>query len=277
MFLNKREFHPIVEFVFFTSVVVLTFLSFNPIKLFISFTGACICLYGVKGSVKGLIKGIPIFIVISVINPLFSHRGATTLFYLPDGNPFTAESVCFGICAGGMLFSVLLWSVSLSEIITSEKVIYLCGKFLPNGSLVMSMTFSFVPRLIRAMKEIFSLQKIYCKGRFKAMLSSVLILLTWAFEGSLLSSDSMRARGFDTGKRTAYTLFRFMKRDALALLVISCITALLVFCIASGMEKTVFYPFFGMENDPVFYLLFTLLCIMPIFLFRRGKNGTVQN
>ena len=46
---------------------------------------------------------LPACLLMMVINPLFSHEGATMLFYLKDGNPVTLESILYGVG------SVLCW------------------------------------------------------------------------------------------------------------------------------------------------------------------------
>ena len=52
---------------------------------------------------------LPACLLMMVINPLFSHEGATMLFYQKDGNPVTLESILYGVGSGIMLACVVSW------------------------------------------------------------------------------------------------------------------------------------------------------------------------
>lgn len=50
-----------------------------------------------------LIGMLPVCLLTMVMNPLFSHAGATMLFYMRNGNPVTLESIVYGLASGLML------------------------------------------------------------------------------------------------------------------------------------------------------------------------------
>ena len=136
------RFHPVVQFVYFTSVIFFAMFIREPVFVGISlvFSLAYSVHLGEKRALKAVFWFIvPMFVLIAVINPLFNHAGVTIWFYLPDGNPFTMESLVYGIVSGGLFSCTMLWCICLRYIMTSDKVIYLFGRVAPKLSLLISM------------------------------------------------------------------------------------------------------------------------------------------
>ena len=71
------------------------------------------------------------------------------------------------------------------------------------------------------------------------------ILLTWAIENGIITADSMEARGYGTGKRTHFAVFRFDRIDVLVLLTIAACTLLTL----AGLPflSHSFYPYFSVS------------------------------
>ena len=70
---------------------------------------------------------LPVCLLAAAANPLFSHAGATMLFYLKDGNPVTLESIVYGLASGLMLAGVISWFSVFHEVMTSDKFMFLFG------------------------------------------------------------------------------------------------------------------------------------------------------
>ena len=88
-------YHPIILFVYFIAMILITMFTQHPVLLGISFVCAvsfCGMLTGLKKLLKSLAYSIPVLLVIAVTNPLFSHNGETVLFFLND-NPVTLEAI----------------------------------------------------------------------------------------------------------------------------------------------------------------------------------------
>ena len=49
---------------------------------------------------------VPLFLLVAVTNPLFSHNGVTPLFFL-NGNPVTLEALLYGVRSWRWLLSAL--------------------------------------------------------------------------------------------------------------------------------------------------------------------------
>ena len=230
----KSEFatyHPIINFMYFVLVLVCSMFFMHPLCLLISVT--CAFTYSVvlkgKKSVKfTLLYMLPMMIMAALLNPAFNHEGATVLTYLSSGNPLTLESITYGWAAATMLVAVLLWFTCYNVIMTSDKFIYLFGRIIPALSLILSMVLRFVPKFREQIKAISNAQR--CVGRdvsngsiiqrAKHGITILSIMVTWALENSIETADSMKARGYGLPGRTAFSIYRFDKRDKKALLVI---------------------------------------------------------
>jgi energy-coupling factor transport system permease protein len=171
---------------------------------------------------------LPLLVITALLNPLFNHEGGTILTYLPGGNPLTLESILYGIAASLMLITVIAWFSCFNEVMTSDKFVYLFGRIIPALSLILAMALRFVPRFRAQIKVISNAQK--CVGRdvssgnilrkMKHGIKILSILITWALENAIETADSMKCRGYGLPGRTAFSIFRFDRRDLYALLYI---------------------------------------------------------
>lgn len=236
--INKDTFaayHPAVNMLYFTAVIGFSMFFMHPVCLFLSFICAsvyAVYLNGKKALLVGLLFLLPILIFTVLVNPLFNHQGATILTYLPDGNPVTLESLVYGFAAAIMLINVVTWFSCFNTVMTSDKFGYLLGRIIPALSLILSMSLRLVPRFIRQIKVVSNAQKcigqdIACGSVFQRVKNGIRILsvmVTWTLENAIETADSMKSRGYGLPGRTAFSLFRFDRRDGLAAAyILSCI------------------------------------------------------
>ena len=67
-------------------------------------------------------------------------------------------------------------------------------------------------------------------------------LTSWALEGSIVTADSMRSRGYGSTRRTSFTIFRMTAADW-ALLAVMLLLLIVVFVAAAiGGTKAVYTP-----------------------------------
>ncbi|MBQ9605516.1 MAG: energy-coupling factor transporter transmembrane protein EcfT, partial [Firmicutes bacterium] len=247
------ELHPLVTFIYFAAAMLFAMLGFNPLCLTIALTGALVyfaAVRGIKALFKRILTVVPVFLLTALINPTFNHRGATIICYFHSGNPLTAESVFFGFAAGEMLAAVLLWFDCFNKTLTTDKIVYIFGKIVPGGSLLISMTLRFVPRLSAKFREIAQAQQsiggdIHSKNiikRVRSLAGAFSVLVSHMLEGSIRISDSMQARGCGTGKRTDYTIFRFAPNDGAVLFTVLLLAAFAGGCFALGFFAFDCYP-----------------------------------
>ena len=132
-------YHPLINFTYFVIVIGLSMFYMHPVFLALSLIGSVSYSIYLKGrkTVKVFLFGmLPVCLLAAAANPLFSHAGATMLFYLKDGNPVTLESIVYGLASGLMLAGVISWFSVFHEVMTSDKFMYLFGKVVPAFSLL---------------------------------------------------------------------------------------------------------------------------------------------
>ena len=274
------SYHPAVNFLYFGLVLLFAMCLMHPVCLGITLAAAVtyhMYLKGHKAVRFSLLFMLPVMLLAALVNPAFNHEGATILTYLPSGNPLTAESIWYGIAAAAMLAAVLSWFACYTEVMTSDKFVYLFGKIIPALSLVLSMTLRFVPRFkaqLDTVKEAqMSIGRDPSEGsvlqRLKKAVTVISIMITWALENAIETADSMRSRGYGLPGRTAFSIYRFDSRDKLAV-------CWLVFCgivlgagWAGGAFAWRYYPTVKGALGVLpfaFQLVYAALCFTPVFL-----------
>lgn len=275
------DFHPIVNFLFFISIIFFTFLSNNPIIQIISLLGCfsySIYLKGFKATKFNILYMGITFLLITLINPLVNHQGVTIITYLWDGNPLTLESILYGISSGLMLITVIIWFSCYNEIMSSDKFIYIFGRIIPASSLILSMVLRFVPLYKNQIIKIEQSQRVIGKGVSKATLKNKLInsfrifsiFITWALENSIETADSMKSRGYGLKGRTAFSIFKFSKRDFLCLLTILFIDIYLSYLFIIKAYRIVYYPMIKISRintkSTIGIIGFVLLSFLPLLI-----------
>ena len=272
--------HPVVNLIYFIAVLGFSMFFMHPVCLFISLVCAIFWAIILKSGKRKafLLFMLPVLLGTAVMNPLFNHAGVTTILYFPSGNPLTAEALIYGLCAGAMLASVLCWFTCFNEIMTGDKLIFLFGRLAPSLSLILSMTLRFVPRFIKQFSEVIKAQKGIgpnnsdenLKSRLKNALSVMSVMITWALESSIDTADSMKARGYGSGKRSSFSMFRFKNRDGILILVI-CALSVYIICgsLMGEMQFTCFpkivhsgYSIYGITV----FAAYAILCILPVVI-----------
>ncbi len=154
--------HPAVNFFFFAGSIGCAMFLTHPVFLGISLLAGAIY-HGYlrkKGASKGGILWLfPTALLVALINPLFSHQGATILTYFKNGNPLTLESIVYGGIMGTLFASVILWFGCYNAVMTSDKFLALFGRVIPKLSLVLSMALRFVPKFRAQLNRITEWQR----------------------------------------------------------------------------------------------------------------------
>lgn len=264
--------HPITAFVYFMLLLLVAMLTMNPVIITICYLASivfCGMLIGMRKLMSSLAYNFPLMLMIALTNPMFVHKGETILFFLND-NPVTKEAIIYGVFASMMIMSVFYLCRCYTEIMTSDKFIYLFGRVIPKLSLVLSMILAFIPKLKRKYREIDEAQKalgIYATQSYVDKLRSKIrvlsILLTNSLESSVDTADSMRARGYGLKGRTSYAIYRFTASD-FAYLVFSIVLGVsIVVLIMLGASKFYYYPTVTViKGTPTAYILYLSLVLL---------------
>ena len=280
-----ENLHPICILIYFVAVIGLTLACFHPVMLVVSLVGAfsfLLRLKGGKGAGQQFRFVIPLFLLVAVANPLINHRGVTLLgMFLNQW--ITLEAIAYGITAGLSLAALILWFGCYSEVMTSEKFLYLFGKIAPSSALLISMALQLVPKLNRQLTEIKESQEMLrpAKKNFAGKLGTAIrhtsTLVGWSLEGAVEQTDSMKARGYGLKRRTTFHLFHFDSRDFRFLCGVLMLSGVCVIARAFGHGHMEFYPRMDAvitgESGIVLYFLFGVLAFLPAIL--EGKEALV--
>lgn len=280
-----ENLHPICILIYFVAVIGLTLVCFHPVMLVVSLVGAfsfLLRLKGGKGARQQFRFVIPMFLLVAVANPLINHRGVT-LFGMFLNQWITLEAIAYGITAGLSLAALILWFGCYSEVMTSEKFLYLFGKIAPSSALLISMALQLVPKLNRQLTEIKESQEMLrpAKKNFAGKLGTAIrhtsTLVGWSLEGAVEQTDSMKARGYGLKRRTTFHLFHFDSRDFRFLCGVLMLSGVCVIARAFGHGHMEFYPRMDAvitgESGIVLYFLFGVLAFLPAIL--EGKEALV--
>lgn len=274
-------YHPIVNFIFFGFVIGFSMVFMHPVCLAVSLVSGfvySVMLKGRKAIRTNLLYMLPMLIITAVMNPAFNHEGITIFAYLPSGNPLTLESVVYGLAAAVMLISVICHFSCYNEVMTSDKFIYLFGRIIPSLSLILSMTLRFVPRFITQLKAVANAQRLIGRDmttgsilrRAKNGLTILSVLMTWSLENAIETADSMKSRGYGLPGRTAFSIFRFDRRDRAALVLI---LTLGLYVLSGGILGKMQFSYFPAVTAPAVsvygistFLAYFVLCTVPIIM-----------
>lgn len=273
-----RSYHPIINFLYFFFVFVGSMFFMHPICIMISFLSGLsysLTLRGIQSLKFYSLYVLPMAVFSIIIQVAFQHKGVTILMYFHNGNPFTLESILFAVASSMMIVSVIFWFSCYNEIITSDKLMFLFGKWIPSLSLIISMVLRFVPKLKEQIKEISKAQKYIghdiSKGtilqRIKNGTKIISILVTWALENGIETADSMKGRGYGLPNRTSFSIYCFDKRDKKALIFMIVLGLYVVIGVFCGRFYFRYYPYIkGVEFTPFsisVFLSYFLFCIWP--------------
>ena len=275
------KLHPIVNFLFFAFVLSLSMFVMNPVCLALSLVCAfvnAVYLNGIK-TVKLCLKFIlPMVLLVIIINPVFNHQGVTILTYFPWGNPLTLESIVYGTASAALLSSVVLWFSVFNSVITSDKLVYLFGRIIPSLSLVLSMSLRFVPKFSAQLKNVRNAQR--CIGRdisdgsvvnrIKNGIRIISIMLSWSMENAIETADSMKSRGFGLKGRTAYSIYKFDRRDLIVLIIVALLGVSVSVAVIAGVIDFYYFPLIKGNLTDIMsiatFFLYGILMLIPTIL-----------
>lgn len=247
------RFHPLVNFLYFALMIGFSMFFMHPVCLAISLLCAfiyAIYLNGKKAVRMGLLFMLPMLLFTALLNPLFNHQGMTILAYLPNGNPVTLESILYGIAAAVMLVTVISWFSCFNVVMTGDKIVYLFGRLIPSLALILAMALRLVPRFRVQIRVISNAQK--CIGRDVSSgnllqkarhgIKILSILVTWSLENAVETADSMKSRGYGLPGRTAFSIFRFDRRDGWAMLYLLICGGIILAGASIGVYQFRYFP-----------------------------------
>ncbi len=283
-------FHPLTNFIFFLGAICFSVVILHPFYILagcISAAAYYLVLKGIRG-IKLLLGLVPLFVFLSAINPLLNTDGETVLFLL-FGRPYTLEALYYGMAVAGMFVQMLLWFGCYSQVMTSDKFVSLFGRLIPALSLLLVMVLRMIPNLMRKARQLLGARSAIGKGAVKADplrkklnggMTVLSALTDWALEGSVVTADSMRARGYGAAKRTGFQIYRFSLQDGILLGVMAALAAAVLtggsFAAVYTPRLSAVTPGWGLGAYGIFLLLPTALQLQESLRWRIAMAGTTD-
>ena len=245
------KLHPAVNLLFFIGAICFGVLLQHPVYLLAGIFASGVYylfLNGRKG-IRTILLMIPLFVFVTLFNPIVNTRGTTVLFTYFD-RPYTLEALVYGVAVAATFVLMLLWFGCYGKVLTGDKFTCLFGNLAPSLSLLLVMVFRMIPNLLNKAKQITGVRNSIGKGTekssFKDKLNSGMtvigVLTSWALEGSITTSDSMRSRGYGTSKRTSFMIYRMTKTDWISIAVMFVLIFVVIFFAANGGMNVEFLP-----------------------------------
>lgn len=273
MLMNDRfsKLHPLFHTAFFVVVFVFVLSINDPFFSAISLASAL--LYGVRIRGKQILSSVKfsaiILVVVSLFNMLFAHYGEDILFTIGDTH-FTLEALFYGFNQGMVLSSVMLWFGAFSRVMDSERVVYIL-RFTPKIALLFSMVLGFIPRFTKKLEDIRDAQLglnggTQPKKKVKQAISNFSALVSYSLESSIITSDSMSARGYNP-KAVKPARFKLFASDLALILIVIALSIVIIVNKAMGNIVFVFDPEIYIESISALSLIaFSVLCFMPLII-----------
>lgn len=265
------KLHPLLHIVYFLMMFVFVLSINNPFFSAISLLSAL--LYGVKIRGKNILASLKLVVVmlfvVSAFNMLFAHYGEDALFTIRDTR-FTAEALFYGFNQGMVLGSVMLWFGAFSRVMDSERVCYLL-RFSPRIALLFSMILGFIPRFTKKLEDIRD-AKLGLNGgkppknKIRDALDNLSSLVSYSLEASIITADSMTARGYNP-RAVRAGRYKISASDISLLVLSIALCVLIIVEKARGNLLFIFDPFISSEAFSVIaFASFCVLSLLPLFI-----------
>ncbi len=282
--------HPAVNFIFFVGAIGGGMLLQHPAYLLAGVVCAGIYYWLLAGrkALRTMALLLPFVLLVALVNPLFNVYGSTPLLYIA-GRPYTLEALYYGMAVAGVFYVMLLWFGCYNTVMTSDKFTSLFGNLIPSVSLILVMVFRMVPSLLRKTRQIVGARRSIglgtdeaanTKEKLRGGMTVLSAMTSWALEGSIVTADSMRSRGYGTAKHQSFMIYRMTGRDWCLLALQAVLLGAVVLAGAAGQMNAVYTPAvsaaplsWGMAAYVLYLLIPTLLHIKEALQWHISRSG----
>jgi len=277
------KYNPLILMFYYAAVIITSMFTMNPVIAGLSLCGAYIFLLtsGCPSKKREHIFYIVILIVCTLINPVFSHNGRTVLFVVND-SPITLEAAVYGLVMSVSVLSVLIWFRTFVKIMTSDKLLYVFGALSPKLELILSVALRYIPMFVTQAEKIGNTQKAIGLYRKDSITDEIKggsrvfsVMVTWALENGIITAESMEARGYGTGRRTSFKIYRFRRSDILLAVIILVLFSVTAAALALGAHEFEYYPVISDIPDSFLALLsysaYSVLVFLPLII-EKGES-----
>ena len=272
------DLNPIVQFCYFILSSAVCMFSSSLVIALIALVGAVVnfLFLSRRLRIRSELGFFVFFVLMAFVNPFFVRNGTTVILVVND-RPITLEALVYGIFSACVIVAVIYMFRLFSSVMTSDKLLYVFGTAFPKLSLVLSGAIRYVSLLSERKKRVEDAHRAFGSyggygnmgffARIKGSLRVFSALVSWSLENSIITADSMSARGYGVGKRRQFSLFRFGAFDLAFSVVVAALGALAFTGEFLGIADIVYYPTLKMPTcdaiSVIWYVSYALLVLMP--------------
>ncbi len=246
------KYHPAVNFIFFAGAICMGVIIMHPLYLVATVFGSSIyyILLNRKACCRTMGRLFVLFVFLTIINPLLNTKGETVLFYIFT-RAYTLEALFYGAAIAAVFVSMILWFGCCNIVMSSDKIMSLFSNIIPSVSMLIVMVCRMIPHMINKIHQIIAVRKIIGKGiqgksslkeKILSGMTVIEVLTSWSLEGSIVTGDSMRARGYGVTKRTGFNIYRMKVADWALVVIMLVLISTVILAICQGWVKVTFVP-----------------------------------
>jgi energy-coupling factor transport system permease protein len=227
--------------------------------------------------VRGLLVGVLLISGFALLlNFVSAHLGTTVLFELPDqipalGGPYTLEALAFGATGGLTVGAAILAAAPFSLLLASHEVMDALPAVLSRTGAAVAASLNLVPAVAASFVQVTEAQRLRgWRPRGPRSWSEIVVpVVLTSVEGSIQLAESMEARGFGSGPRTAVKASRLQRSDWLLIGASAAALATFVISQVEGWAAPWYaYPTLTPPSIDPRPLLACLLLLAPVLVWR---------
>jgi energy-coupling factor transport system permease protein len=262
-----------------TTCIFIVLSTTNPVyKAAVLAAALCALAAGVGlRRLRGLLTGVLFISAFPVaLNFVSAHLGTTVLFALPDqipalGGPYTLEALAFGATGGLTVGAAILAAAPFSLLLASHEVMDALPSALSRTGAAIAASLNLVPAVAASFVQVTEAQRLRgWRPRGPKSWSEIVVpVVLTSVEGSIQLAESMEARGFGSGPRTAVKPARLQGSDWL--LIAASGAALVIFLASQTLGWAApwyAYPTLTPPSIDLRPLVACVLLLAPVVVWR---------
>ena len=226
-----------------------------------------------------LIAVLFIAVFATLLNFISAHLGATVLFALPAqvpafGGSYTLEALVFGAVGGITIAAAILSAAPFSLLLDSHEVMDALPAVLSRTGVVIAASLNLVPAVASSFVQVTEAQRLrgWKPSGPRAWMEVVVPVVLTSVEGSIQLAESMEARGFGSGARTAMASSGLRRSDWLLAAAAGAALAAFAVAHATGWAADWFpYPTLTLPTIHPLPVAACLLLFAPVVVWRSRR------
>lgn len=226
---------------------------------------------------RGLLTGVALIAAFAtLLNFISAHLGATVLFELPPsvpavGGPYTLEGLAAGLSGGLTVGAAIVAAAPFSLMLASHDVMDALPAALSRTGAAIAASLNLVPSVGASFVQVSEAQRLRgWRPRGPRSWAEVIVpVVLTSVESSIQLAESMEARGFGSGPRTALKSSPLRKSDWL-LVGASAVAAIIFVAARAAGWSADWYPYPALTAPPVDFAS-TAACLLlfaPVVAWR---------